>query len=71
MKGMFTPFGTSRYSVNFDEPTLPVPSAPMVTWPPLVAGAFCAATVVAVMRSPMATNADIFIARVMGDYRMK
>jgi len=43
-----------------------VPSVRIVIWPPLLAGAFCAAAVDVAMRSPMATNAEIFIACVMG-----
>ena len=31
------PSATSRYSVNFDEPTLSAPTAPTVSWPPAVA----------------------------------
>ena len=80
-QGIETPFGTSRYSVNFDESTSVAPSTPTVTWPPVLlvlvpvqllvlllepASAYCAVAGGVATRKPMARSAVTINARFMG-----
>jgi hypothetical protein len=65
--GTYTPFGTDRYSVNFDDVTSVWVCTPTTALPPLVlVGAVCALAFELATRIPMATNAETFIARFMG-----